>query len=490
MPNEDLFRHTLCSLSETLGRICGLPSLFLTARPLERETVYGAKRTTETIMRSQMTRPKPLLLAVLFLFCAVGTPAAGHGVDWVVLVDDTGTMRHQGRGDMTVKAIAEFVSLTERGDHVSVCSYGERTALALPSSPVVIDDESSRDYVKAHTRFSFSADRTDITAGLEYVWRERIRLFPGLGARDGKGAAAVVVLLTDGKLVPVYDDFANYDRTYRKSRKRLLELASLCAEQGIRIHTIGLGRKEKVDGELLEDVSARTGGTYRHVAVASGVAEAYRAIAGERRASVAARVVRAADNRVAYPANDDAPVGGFSFQDVASASETPGPLTARSLGDGRVATSQPSASVRLPSNFCLGSAGILAIFVGMIAVGAEKRQKWAAHFSTNLFGTGEKRVRGYLKPIDMLGTHSARACIGLENPGVESVRVGSGTAFIPTVAATVEFIGTKDGSPPELHVESGNVTVEGEASKVRELRDGDIVEIDGLRYQYLRGNRR
>ncbi|MCK5438891.1 MAG: hypothetical protein KAI97_03055, partial [Gemmatimonadetes bacterium] len=160
------------------------------------------------------------------------------------------------------------------------------------------------------------------------------------------------------------------------------------------------------------------------------------------------------------------------------------------LGDEHVATGQPSTSVRFPSEFCLGSAGILAIFIGMIAVGTEKRQKWAMRFSTSLFGTGEKRVRGYLKPIDLAGTTSARACIGLENPGVETVRVGGGTSFLPHVEATMEFAGTKDGSPPELHVEGGSVTVEGEAVTTRKLKDGDIVDIEGQRYQYLRGNRR
>ena len=439
-------------------------------------------------MRSLMLRPKSLLPAVLFLFCAVSAATAGHGVDWVVLVDDTGTMCYQSRGDMTVRAIGEFVSLTERGDRVSVCSYGERPASVLPTNPVVIKDESSKDYVRAHTRFSFSADRTDITAGLEYVWRERTHLFPGLAA--GKGKGAVIVLLTDGKLIPVYDDFANYEATYRKSRRRLLELASLCAKDGIRINTIGLGREDKVDGGLLEEISARTGGTYRHVASASNVAEAYRAIAAERRPSAPVAVVGAQDGRGAHPAGNDASVGGFGLQDVASASETPGPLTAKSLGDKHTAASPSSGRTAFPAEFCLGSAGILAVFIGMIAVGTEKRQKWAKRFATNLFGTGEKRVRGYLKPIDPLGTNSARACIGLENPGVESVRVGSGTSFIPHVEATVEFVGTRDGSPPEINVETGSVAIEGEGVTARKLKDGDVIEIDGLRYQYLRGNRR
>ncbi|MCK5596132.1 MAG: hypothetical protein KAJ04_01675, partial [Candidatus Eisenbacteria sp.] len=110
-------------------------------------------------------RLRPLLFATLFLLCAAST-AAGYGVDWVVLVDNTGTMRYQSRGVMTVKAIKEFVSLTEPGDRISICSYGERSVSVLPNHAVVIEDESSKDYVRAHTKFGFNADRTDITAGL------------------------------------------------------------------------------------------------------------------------------------------------------------------------------------------------------------------------------------------------------------------------------------------------------------------------------------
>ncbi len=420
-----------------------------------------------------MIKLRSLLFAALFLLCAAST-AAAYGVDWVVLVDNTGTMRYQSRGVMTVEAIKEFVSLTEPGDRISICSYGERSVSVLPNHAVVIEDESSKDYVRAHTKFGFNADRTDITAGLEYVWRMRAHFFPGLEAGDGKGADAVIVLLTDGKLVPVYSSYARYEATYDRSRRRLLELASLCAEQGIRICTIGLGRSQKVDGKLLTDISTRTGGTYRHVATASGVAEAYRAIAGEQRPPEPVEVVKAPST--------------LELQDAVTASETS--ESPREKKVKRVGALASSASSAFSSEFCLGSAGILAVFVGLIAVGTEKRQKWAMCFSTAIFGTGEKRVRGYLKPIDVDGTTSARACIGLENPGVESVRVGSGTSFIPQIEAIMEFAGTKDGSPPELHVESGRVTVEGKAVTTQKLKDGDVVDIEGLCYQYLRGNRR
>ena len=41
-----------------------------------------------------------------------------------------------------------------------------------------------------------------------------------------------------------------------------------------------------------------------------------------------------------------------------------------------------------------------------------------------------------------------------------------------------------------LIAQNGSVTIDGKATTARKLRDGDIIEIDGLLYQYLRGNRR
>ena len=426
---------------------------------------------------------KPMLLVAALLLGSSSAACAVGAVDWVVLVDGSGTMRHQERGARTVDGIEELVSLTRRGDRVSIVSYGERTALALPSSPVAITDEASRDYVRTNTDIRFVADRTDITAGLEYIWNERDTLFPGLVPGSGSRSDAVIVLLTDGKLVPVYDDYANYDGIYGRSRARLLELASLFGEQGIRICTIALGREEKVDGDLMRTVAKRAGGTFRQVVSASDVVEAYRGVAVEQRPAVtetprAKGEARGKSRR------------GFGLQDVASASDEPrGPL---SEGDPAEHANESSASAitAFPSDFCLGSASVLGILIGLVAVGSQKRQRWAARFSTALFGTGERRVRGYLKPVDPPGTNSARANIGLENPGVDTIKIGNGTAFLPHLETTVEFIGTTDGTTPELCVESGRVTIEGEEVTSRKLRDGDILELEGVLYQYLRGNRR
>ncbi|MCK4409020.1 MAG: hypothetical protein KAW67_02985, partial [Candidatus Eisenbacteria sp.] len=106
--------------------------------------------------------------------------------------------------------------------------------------------------------------------------------------------------------------------------------------------------------------------------------------AAEQRASAPAEVVRAPGNCVAYPANDDASVGDLGLQDVASASETPGSLEENGGADEHIVATSSSAPATFPSDFCLGSAGVLAVFIGMVAVGTERRQKWALRFSTNL----------------------------------------------------------------------------------------------------------
>lgn len=430
-----------------------------------------------------------LLLAVLFTLCAAPLALAGAGVDWVVLVDNTGTMRYHSRGDMTVKAIAEFISLTRPGDHVSICSFGERPADVLPANPVLIKDESSKSRVISNAKLSFTADRTDMTAGLDYVWKQRSTLFPGLKATGAKRSDAVIVLLTDGKLIPVYDDYSKYEGIYKASRKRLLQLAALCREDGIRICTIGLGRADKLDGDLLGALADRTGGTYAHVANATNVAAAYRGFATAQRPQVSIPVVEAPLDRDA-PVEEHAAARGLNLQDTATAGNIQVQDPEQRSRSSRAASHPGSGWEAFPSDFCLASAGILAVFVGMVAVGTEKRKKWATRFSKNLFGTGQKRVRGYLKPIDPPGETTARANIGLENPGLDNVKIGSGTPFMSSVEAVLEFVGTTDDSPPELHVEGEGVSVEDEAVTVRKLRDGDILDVEGLRYQYLRGNRR
>ena len=54
----------------------------------------------------------------------------------------------------------------------------------------------------------------------------------------------------------------------------------------------------------------------------------------------------------------------------------------------------------------------------------------------------------------------------------------------------LEFQGTSDGSPPKLIVERGQVRIDGEAVTEWSLQNEDIIEVEGLSLQYVRGRRR
>jgi len=436
-------------------------------------------------------------LAVLAM-CTVAV-AETRGVDYVLLVDNTGTMKYGNRGEMTLQAIRGFIDQTRSGDRISIYRYGEQSASVLRSWPVTITDRASKDHLKGQLSFTFSADRTDITSGVERVWEDRDKVFPN----RSKSASdrSVLILMTDGKLIPNYTDYSQYDSVYQKSRARLHELAGLFGKDGVTIHSIAVGRKDKVDGDLMKAVAAKAGGSYFYVASADGVPAAYESTLAERPAAVAetSPAIReqtetpgddvAADRTASFSGgdgqNDEGSDSGLRLADEASASEK----TAAGPEHGKRA--RGSIAEGFPINVCNRIAAGLAVLVGVVAIGSEKRKKWAAHFTTDLFGTGETRVRGFLKPVDPPGIATARPCIGLENPGLDHVKLGVDTDMPANCKnIVVSFIGTKDGTPPTIHVEEGSVTIDGEAVEQQKLKDGDVIEIEGLQYQYLRGNRR
>jgi Mg-chelatase subunit ChlD len=427
-----------------------------------------------------------LVAAAVF---AMSAHAVGEtrGVDYVLLVDNTGTMKYADRGTMTLKALESFIDQTRAGDRVSVYCYGEKSYSVLSQWPVTIENRASKDRLKSQLSFSFSADRTDITSGMELVWNDRDRVFPNR-SRSGN---SVLVLMTDGKLIPNYSDYSQYDSVYHRSLNRLKELAGLFGRENVTVYTIGVGRSDKIDGDLLKSIASKADGDYFYVATADGVPGAYASVLAARPDEVEAAPA-SLETPERYASGDETQERrtglGWSIQDQASASETQSDEE-RAAKSAAVRASKWVAG--FPVDTCHRIAGALAILVGVVAVGAEKRRKWATHFTADLFGTGEMRVRGFLKPVDPPGVATARPCIGLENPGLDKVKLGVDTS-IPSHAAEVEitFVGTKDGSPPTMVVTSGSVTLDGEAVEKCKLADGDLIEIEGLQYQYLRGSRR
>ncbi len=394
--------------------------------------------------------------------------------DYVLLVDNTGTMRYGGRAESTLAGLEAFIGQMVPGDRVSVFSYGERVQPVLADYPVLISGGESKRWVVEQLRFSFDEDRTDITAGLERVWNERDRLFPRHGDSPGGRSSswAAVVLLTDGKLIPVYDDYSHYDAVYVQSRKKLASLSEQLGRLGIPVHVIAVGKREKVWADETVRIADASRGTFHLVEDATELPDIYAGLADSSRPEDISPDTASCDS-------------GVDLFDSASAAG--GPETR----DRKPYTLSASWLQYVPAGLFERYAGILAIFVGAVAIGVDRQKRWALAF-TRKMGRPELRVRGYLRPVDPPGVFSARPIVGLENPGLPSVKVGLDTPYIDHVSETlIEFVGTSDGTPPTLVVEKGRVLVEGEVVEdKRKLRDGDIIEIEKVCYRYLRGSRR
>ena len=437
-----------------------------------------------------------------------------EGVDYVLLIDATGTMRYQGRAEATLLAIAELIDSTQPGDRISVFGYGEEPFSALTAYPVTVESERSKADLIAGIELSFGADRTDITRGLEHVWTERASVLPQAGASDA-ARAACVILLTDGKLIPNYDDYSVYDSIYQTSRRRLLELGDLFGELGTPVHTITLGSEEKTDGELMSAVSRRSGGSH-YAAHSSGVlANVFGSVVDEMASMRQERVAGAgyvtqpdgtagaAGEEGATPATSDFEGSGAQTEEGswvvyrASAEQTePAGGATRSPGQSTTDNRGMAAASAAFRDSAMATVhqttvGILGVIMGFVAIGIQRRQSWTRTFTKPLLKK-EIRVKGYLKPIYPEGVVGAKSAIPIENPGLPVVEIGAGTQYASDANHTlVEFVGTVDGTPPLVRVLRGEVRIGGETvTDERQLEDGDVLEFEDRAYEYLRGSRR
>ena len=435
------------------------------------------------------------LAAAVLLAVSPGIAAAvGGRSDYVFVVDCSGSMERNGRGEATVAALMDFVDGMEAGDRIAVYGYGESPFAVLADQPIVIDGAVTKKRIKASLNLPFAADRTDMTRGMEMAWGEWARILDGDAAQGGRHQRnACVVLLTDGKLIPVYQDYSMYDQTYAASRSRLIELSGLFGGKGIPVYTIGLGSSNAIDAGLMKRIAEKSGGRYYASSTSDRLAGVFedlsREIRSQRMAENPAPESKGAESAaesVAPSADDEATSESFWTETAAGApaeqdSETG--TASRSLGSGALgllASSAPEAT-----------AGILGIVLGFVALGIHRRQNWANAFTRPLLGH-QLRVRGYMRPWQPKGSATARACIPIENLGLPLVEIGPGHEYgTGFKEAVIEFVGTADGTPPTLRVIKGDVKVDGQTvDKAVQLKDGTFIEIEGQMYTYQRGSRR
>ncbi len=243
---------------------------------LDEARLAGARRTDFT--RGVALGLRALALAALALVLAgpVGVhrapPEPGHGLDLVLAVDASGSMRAldarsegqwRTRLDLAREVVARFAKQrAAEGDRVALVVFGETafTQCPLTSDGALLSAALER--VDAGVAGEATALGDAVTLSVK-------RALAGATPGAPRGAGRVVVLLTDGR--------------HNAGAVPVEAAAALAAAEGIRVHTVGIGtagvevametrgrvpgrrlqfERHDVDYETLERIAAVTGGRF------------------------------------------------------------------------------------------------------------------------------------------------------------------------------------------------------------------------------------
>ena len=207
----------------------------------------------------------------------VGEPRAlpTSGRDLMLAIDLSGSMAREDftlggrRADRltVVKHVAEDFLTRREGDRIGLVLFGTRAYL---QAPLTFDRETVRELL-SEAEVGLPGEETAIG---DAIGTALLRL------RDRPTESRVLVLLTDG--------------ASNTGALEPLEAARLAAEEGVRIHTIGVGADTvavagifgqrvvnpsvDLDEGVLASIAAETGGQYFRAKNSEGLAQVYRAI--------------------------------------------------------------------------------------------------------------------------------------------------------------------------------------------------------------------
>ena len=205
------------------------------------------RKTTRYINREKLL----FLLILILLVIALASPitydqkSSNHrkGRDLIITLDTSGSMSESGydkevketrKFDAVLNILENFI-LHRYDDNLGVVVFGD---FAFASAPLTYD-RKSLSFVLKYLDVGIAGDNTAIGDGL----MQAIKLL-----EHSKTKNKVIILLSDG-----YQNSGNF------SPKDGVELAK---KRGIKIYTIGVGKKSDYDEALLKQIAQKSGGDY------------------------------------------------------------------------------------------------------------------------------------------------------------------------------------------------------------------------------------
>ena len=190
------------------------------------------------------------ILIVSLLLLAVASPILidkvdplnRKGIDIVLSIDGSGSMNSSGFDEKTrdsrfaiTQKIAQDFVMKRVEDNVGVVLFGD---FAFIASPVTYEKEIVSEMI-GYLSHGMAGQNTAIGEGITMA----LRAF-----QHSKAKSKIIILLTDGE--------------HNSGRISPKDATALAKEHGVKIYTIGIGRKGEFDKQLLEKIADESDGRF------------------------------------------------------------------------------------------------------------------------------------------------------------------------------------------------------------------------------------
>lgn len=184
-----------------------------------------------------------LLLAISSpIFIDKIDPLNRKGIDIVLSIDGSGSMNSSGFDEKTrdsrfaiTQTIAQDFVIKRIEDNVGVVLFGD---FAFIASPVTYEKEIVSEMI-GYLSHGMAGQNTAIGEGITMALR---------ALKESKAKSKIIILLTDGE--------------HNSGRISPKDATAMAKELGVKVYTIGIGKKGEFDKTLLEKIAAESDGRF------------------------------------------------------------------------------------------------------------------------------------------------------------------------------------------------------------------------------------
>lgn len=216
--------------------------------------------------------------------CAVAPSIGGAaqppvGLDVILVLDDSGSMRNNDPDRRSLRALTEFVLQQDREDRIGLVLFAGEARMVAPLT--WLTEPGKAEVLASLSEVGFDGRRTDTAAAVERAIYE-------LSFQLRDDAQRAIILISDGVL-----DTGSPERDLARGRWLEDVLSRNAAEADIRIYSIAVS--ERADFQVLHTLANTTRGAYYRVLDGSQIGEVVDRIAADLRSTMTTAAAVAAE---------------------------------------------------------------------------------------------------------------------------------------------------------------------------------------------------